>query len=144
MMRLASCRCGELRAECTGEPVRVSVCHCLSCQQRTGSAFGVQARWPQEQVKLMGHSQTWSRTADSGNRVIYRFCPQCGSTLAYSNDNWPGLIAVPVGAFADPNFPAPGFSVYEHRKHAWTLVLGQEVEHSATPSSVRVPGPTQR
>ena len=30
---------GQLTASCTGEPVRVSVCHCLDCQKRTGSAF---------------------------------------------------------------------------------------------------------
>ena len=43
--RTATCRCGQLRAECQGEPVRVSVCHCLDCQKRTGSVFAAQARW---------------------------------------------------------------------------------------------------
>ena len=42
--RDASCSCGQLHLTCEGEPVRISVCHCLACQQRTGSAFGVQAR----------------------------------------------------------------------------------------------------
>ena len=31
----------------------------------------------------------------------------------------------PVGAFADPTFPPPTFSVYEARKHGWvTLPAG--------------------
>jgi hypothetical protein len=42
----------------------------------------------------------------------------------------PEAIAVPVGAFADPNFPPPRFSVWEERKHSWVAVLGDEVEHS--------------
>jgi hypothetical protein len=40
---LRRCCCGALRAEVTGEPPRVGVCHCMECQRRTGSAFGVVA-----------------------------------------------------------------------------------------------------
>jgi hypothetical protein len=135
--RLATCRCGQLRALCKGEPVRVSVCHCLDCQRRTGSAFAAQARWPDEHVEVIGESKTWVRTADSGHRATYRFCPDCGSTVAYVIEGWPGLTAVPLGAFADPAFPAPKFSVYEHRKHAWTAVAGEEVKHSSEPRAPR-------
>ena len=44
--RTASCRCGQLQRDGAGDPVRVSVCHCLNCQKRSGSAFAAQARWP--------------------------------------------------------------------------------------------------
>lgn len=138
--RIATCRCGQLRATCIGAPVRVSVCHCLDCQKRSGSAFAVQARWPDAHVTLTGEHQTWQRTADSGHRATYKFCPVCGSTLTYAIEGWPGVTAVPVGAFADLDFPAPDFSVYEHRKHAWVDILGTQVKHSSTPSSVRKPG----
>lgn len=30
-------------------------------------------------------------------------------------------IAIPVGAFADPAFPAPTVSVYEGRMHSWVV-----------------------
>jgi hypothetical protein len=137
VVRTATCRCGRLRATCVGEPVRVSVCHCLDCQRRSGSAFATQARWPDENVTVSGEAATWERTADSGRRATYRFCPTCGSTVAYVIEGWPGVTAVPLGAFADPSFPAPRFSVYEHRKHAWVCVLGEDVEHSSTPSNAR-------
>jgi hypothetical protein len=126
--RRASCRCGQLSVETTGEPVRVSVCHCLACQQRTGSAFSFQARFPLANVRMAGRSREWVRTADSGNRVSYHFCPDCGSTVYYQLVNVPELVAVPVGAFADPQFPHPRFSVYEERRHAWVHVPGN-VEH---------------
>jgi len=129
-VRTAACACGALSARCEGEPVRISVCHCLACQRRTGSAFAAQARFPDVAVTLSGPSSTWVRTADSGRKTVNRFCPQCGSTVAYTNEDMPGVIAVPLGAFADPAFPPPRFSVYEGRKHAWTVVLGEEVEHS--------------
>lgn len=78
---------------------------------------------------MIGRFSEWSRVGDSGGRATFRFCPGCGSTVAYANDGMPGLIAVPVGAFADPDFPAPRFSVYEERKHPWVAILGDDVEH---------------
>ena len=128
--RVAECRCGQLKATCEGEPVRISVCHCLACQRRSGSAFAAQARFPTNQVTVTGASKRWTRVADSGATATYRFCPECGSTVAYELDKFPGVIAVPLGAFADPTFPPPRFSVWEERKHAWVAVLGEEVEHS--------------
>ena len=118
-VREAACSCGQLHVACEGEPVRISMCHCLACQKRTGSAFGVQARWPRERVTFSGSSSAWVRTADSGNALTFHFCPTCGSTVYYVLNVAPDIIAVAVGAFGDPNFPSPKFSVYETRKHAW-------------------------
>jgi len=131
--RTATCRCGQLTAACEGEPVRISVCHCLECQKRAGSAFATQARWPVDDVTISGKSKIWERVADSGHKATYQFCPECGSTLAFVIEGWPGVVAIPVGAFADLQFPAPDFSVYEHRKHSWVKIQGDEVEHSADP-----------
>lgn len=121
---VASCRCGQLRAVARGEPVRVSVCHCLACKQRTGSAFGYQARFPKARVTIEGVSKVFIRVADSGNRGIYHFCPECGSTVYYFAEKAPDTLAIPVGAFADPDFPAPRFSVYETRMHSWLQLSG--------------------
>ena len=129
--RTASCRCGQLRATATGEPVRVSACHCLDCKKRSGSAFAVQARWPAAQVKIEGRSKTFIIVADSGNRITFHFCPDCGSDVHYSIDGkFEGQIAIPWGAFEDPYFASPRFSVWEKRKCDWVEILGDEVEHS--------------
>jgi len=129
--RQASCRCGQLKAELTGEPVRVSVCHCLDCKKRSGSAFAVQARWPEEQVRVEGTSKTWSHHADSGNRITHHFCPECGSTVHFRIEGkFDGMVAIPAGAFDDPYFLEPRFSVWEERKHDWVEIVGDDVEHS--------------
>ena len=117
--RLAQCSCGQLQACTEGEPVRVSICHCLACQRRTGSAFGVHARFATEHVQLAGQSKIYQRLADSGNRIRFRFCPTCGATITLAIDADPSLIGIPVGAFADPNFPAPRVSIYECSAHPW-------------------------
>lgn len=111
--------------------MRVSVCHCLDCKKRSGSAFAVQARWPAEQVAIEGRSKTWTHSADSGNRITHYFCPECGSDVHYEIEGkFDGLIAIPLGAFDDPYFTAPSFSVWEDRKHGWVEILG-DVEHSS-------------
>ncbi len=126
--RHAACSCGQLHLSTEGEPVRISMCHCLACQRRTGSTFGAQARFPRDKVRTEGRFTQYVRTGDSGNRAIFHFCPVCGATVYYLLEDLPEVIAVPVGAFADPSFPPPRVSVYEARRHPWTG-LPPDVEH---------------
>ncbi|MFL5960887.1 MAG: GFA family protein [Gaiellaceae bacterium] len=55
------------------------MCHCLACQRRTGSAFGIQARWPRERVDVSGRCREYVRISDAGEERMFRFCPDCGS-----------------------------------------------------------------
>jgi len=126
--RTASCACGQLSLVAEGDPVRVSICHCLACQRRTGSAFGVQARFDESQVRTEGEAREYVRVSDEGDERTFFFCPDCGATVFYRLPALPGLVAVPVGAFADPSFPAPIRSIYENRRHAW-VGLPDGIEH---------------
>lgn len=125
-MPTATCSCGALRAEVTGDPVRVAVCHCLACQRRTGSAFGLNARFPSSAVRITGEAREYTRVNDEGAERVYGFCPVCGATVHYRLPEAPDLVAIPVGAFADPGFPAPWIEIYEHRRHPWVTVTAGE------------------
>jgi len=118
-VRTAQCSCGQLQLSTHGEPVRVSICHCLACQHRTGSIYGVQARFATDDVHISGQFRVYQRQAESGNTIRFRFCATCGSTLTIVIDIDPALTGIPVGAFADPQFPAPKISVYECSAHRW-------------------------
>ena len=126
--REAACSCGALRLTAEGDPVRISMCHCLACQRRTGSAFGMQARFPVERVRVVGRYTDYVRISDGGEGRTFHFCPDCGAIVFYTTEGQPDLVAVPIGAFADPSFPAPTVSVYESRMHPW-LVLPDGIEH---------------
>lgn len=130
-VRLASCSCGELRAEVRGDPTRVSVCHCHACQRRTGSVFGAQASFPRESVAIEGDGTEFVRVGDGGGRFTFAFCPRCGSTVFYVEEGDEQRIAIPVGAFADSGFPSPKISVHEKRRHPW-VSLPADVEHHRT------------
>ena len=129
--KIASCSCGQLTLTTETEPLRVSVCHCPACQRRTGSVFGAQARFLRSSVTISGESSEYVRVGDEGSKVVFNFCPKCGATVHYSVEGYDvDNIAVPVGAFADPKFPAPNFSVYEERMHSW-VSLPAGIEHMA-------------
>lgn len=129
MTRTATCRCGQLTATCTGEPVRVSVCHCYDCQKRSGSVCAVQARFSAEVVAIHGEHKLYEHVGDSGNSAEFHFCPTCGSTLWYHARPHRELLAIAVGAFADKDFPAPHYSVWEERIHPWLAITGDGIEH---------------
>ena len=91
----------------------------------------MQARWPDEQVTIEGQSKSWVIVADSGNPATFHFCPECGSDVYYEiNGKFDGLVAIPLGAFDDPYFLQPRFSVWEERKHDWVKIVGDDVEHT--------------
>lgn len=117
--RLASCSCGQLIVRTRGEPVRVSICHCLACQRRTGGVFAAQAQFPEDAVTIAGASTSFVRIGDEGGVATFHFCPTCGCTVYYRMEWNPAAVAIPVGAFADPDFPPPRVSVYNGRRHAW-------------------------
>ena len=125
--RLARCSCGRLRVSCAGQPTRVSVCHCLACRLRTGSAFSFNATYPADCVHAEGEHRTFTRVADSGRQNRFHFCPACGATVFYDLDARPGMVSVPVGAFADPDFPAPTVEVYGERRAGWCTLDPQIV-----------------
>lgn len=129
MTRTATCRCGQLSATCTGEPVRISVCHCYDCQKRSGSVCAVQARFPADAVAVSGEHKVYEHVGDSGNSADFNFYPTCGSTLWYHARPHRELFAIAVGAFADRDFPAPHYSVWEERKHPWLAISGDGIKH---------------
>jgi hypothetical protein len=126
--RIASCSCGRVQAKVKADPIRVSVCHCLACQQRTGSVFAAQARFASSAVTITGITREFVRVGDGGSKATFRFCPQCACTVYYTSDAREGEVMIPIGAFADPRFPAPTFSVYEERMHSW-VVMPPGIEH---------------
>ena len=125
----ARCSCGAVTLSLPEQPSRIVVaCHCIDCQRRTGAPFGVGAYYPAEVVTISGTSKEFTHAAASGGEIHNYFCPQCGSTVYWKLSNLPALIAVAVGAMAEPKYPAPVISVFEQSKHDWVQIDGA-VEH---------------
>jgi len=117
--REAQCACGKLKAVTTGDPVRVSVCHCGRCKRRTGSAFSWNATFAAADVAVHGAAQSYTQTSEDGFWGRHSFCGECGVFVFYEIELRPGLISIPAGAFADPGFPAPTVQVYDQYACPW-------------------------
>ncbi|MHC4551912.1 MAG: GFA family protein [Planctomycetota bacterium] len=130
--RKASCRCGQLSVTYKGpDPERRTLCHCNSCQMRTGTAFSIQGRFLRENATIEGKSTEWKFPNDKGPKVTYRscdsggatshFCPVCGTTVYWDIDVAPDIIGIAIGTFTDPTFPAPVISGFEAYGHPWSM-----------------------
>ena len=132
--RSAKCHCGRLELICTGEPIRISMCHCLECQRRTGSAFSVAIFYEREKVRVAGEAaETYVRDSASGYSVTFHFCRRCGSNVWWEPARMPRLIGVALGALEDPSFPAPEQSVWTQHKHPWLHLPADLRVYSANP-----------
>jgi hypothetical protein len=137
MERRAACHCEALVLNCTGEPAKISLCHCRDCQRRTGSLFSVAAFYPREQVsRIAGRAERFERPSASGFRVTFHFCTGCGSTLWWEPERMPHLIGVAVGSFADPDFPMPVQAVWAQDRHPWLELPHGVRVHDRNPEKI--------
>jgi len=128
--RTASCSCKSLSIRATGEPNKISACHCAACQKRTGSAFGVAAFYDAERTSVAGVAQTFVRRGDSGLNVEFHFCPTCGSTLFWYPAVRPGRVGIAIGCFDDKSL-RPTQAVYEHDRLTWVSISLPESQRDA-------------
>ena len=131
-IRKASCRCGKLSVTYKGpDPERITLCHCNSCQLRTGTAFSIQGRFPREHAKIEGKSTKWTFPSDGGKPVTYKscdsggatyhFCPVCGTTVYWDIHAAADVIGIAIGTLTDPTFPPPKISGFEQYGHPWAM-----------------------
>lgn len=99
-----SCHCGQVTFQAEVDPAKVLVCHCTDCQVLSGTAFRVVVYAEPGSFKLVGGKpKTYVKTAESGNKRVQGFCPNCGSSLyahALAGDPHflPPIVGLRIGA----------------------------------------------
>ena len=122
-MRKARCSCGAVEVSIgNAEPDAVVVCHCIACQRRTGSVFGIGVYYPKDALTITGKTKEFARDTDSGGKLRSHFCPECGTSVYWTVDKQPGRFGIAAGAFGDLSLPTPARSVWEETKHPWVDV----------------------
>jgi hypothetical protein len=76
-----SCHCGRISFTAQVDPSRVVVCHCSDCQVMSGSPFRAVVPAPMDTFELRGEPKRYIKTAESGNKRVQAFCPDCGTPL---------------------------------------------------------------
>jgi hypothetical protein len=76
------CHCGQVRYEAEIDPETVAICHCTDCQTLSGSAFRTVVPAKKADFKLLGGTpKVYVKTAESGNKRVQAFCPECGTPI---------------------------------------------------------------
>jgi len=96
--------CGAVRFKAIGEPSRVTICHCTWCQRRTGTAFGTEVVFSNDQIEMTGEEiARYRHVSDESQRWLdVEFCRRCGTNLGFTLEAVPGVRTLPAGAFDDP------------------------------------------
>ena len=115
------CLCGAVRYRVRNKPVRTVLCHCIDCQRRTGSAFGIGAYFKAEDVEILkGTLKAHQINSDvSGRWLRFEHCVECGTNVTWTIELRPGARAIAVGTLDEPNaFPVDAH-VFMRSAHDW-------------------------
>jgi len=113
--RHGGCQCGAIRYTTRGQPKRAMACHCTTCKQRTGSAYGVGVYFAEEAVDFTsGKPAIFEFHSDTSGRWIRNeLCQVCGTAVSWTLEMRPGLRAIAGGTYDDPDW-------YRIEAHIWT------------------------
>ncbi len=76
------CHCGAISYEAVIDPDDIGICHCVDCQQLTGSAYRVTAFARREDFRVTaGMPKTYVKTGANGRIRYQMFCGDCGSPI---------------------------------------------------------------
>jgi hypothetical protein len=98
-------------------------CHCRSCQRAIGSAFATWVGVKAENFQITAGKLALYSTSPGVERG---FCRQCGTSLTYVGDNWPGQVGVLAATLDDPAIATPSVHVYTEHQLPW-VKLGDEL-----------------
>jgi len=119
MGQTGQCLCGAVSYEITAEPVMTAICHCKNCQRQAGSVLSVIVGLPRDGVAVQGQTTTYEDKGETGQTVLRKFCPKCGSPLFSDAASAPDLLFVKAGTLDDTSWLEPQIQFWAKSKQEW-------------------------
>ena len=113
----ATCFCGKVEVNVTGEPVVMGYCHCDSCREWSAAPVNAFSIWKPDQVQVTrGADQigTFNRT----ERSFRKWCRACGGHV-YTDHPHMGVVDVYAGIIRGFPFKA---ALHVHYQEAFLRV----------------------
>lgn len=124
------CRCGAIRFEVRGAPVRMLNCHCRDCQQTTGAGYAPIFVVQEAAFELTGSLRYWATTGGSGQRIERGFCPECGSQVLIRLQRAPEIVAINAASLDDPSAHRPTLDIYTGSRQPWDVLAAETAKFS--------------
>lgn len=121
------CGCGEVRYELSSPALFTHACHCLDCQNTTGSAFLINMFVDQRDIQTTGQLMSKALpTASGAGRDVFG-CRKC-STLLWTRYHMAPANIVPLraGTLDDTSTVEPAAHIFTRTKQSW-LILPTDV-----------------
>ena len=117
-----NCHCGNINIQAKVRKSEVRACHCTDCQKMSGAPVRAVAIAPAEEIKITGKPKEYIKKADSGNKRIQAFCPDCGTQL-FATDMERKLFNLRTGFLEQRNELKPETHVFTSSGLNWMLEL---------------------
>src|SRR5262245_60674192 len=125
------CHCGYITYEGEADPEETKVCHCIDCQQLTGSAFSMFVPVADRAFRLTGKPTMYVRKGESGRKLELAFCPRCGTPIyGTAVGNGPKVFFIRVETVRQREHLIP-------RSQIWTRSQLRWVDHLASVPKVQ-------
>ena len=117
------CYCGEVRYECSGDPIFKGQCHCRECQYASGGAPNIVMGMPGQDFSFVKGEPRGFTRSDLESPVTREFCASCGTQLLSRSPSLPGVVLLKVGTFDDPSvFEKPDMAIFMCDRQAFHQV----------------------
>ncbi|MBJ7412846.1 MAG: GFA family protein [Phenylobacterium sp.] len=110
------CACGAVRFMSRTEPLRVGLCHCMTCRKAHAAAFNPFVVFKAEAVEVTGNLRSWFSSAGYDRQ----FCGECGSrVIALNGDE----VEVSLGSLDEPGLLDPQYESWIVSREPWLAPL---------------------
>lgn len=114
-----ACHCGRISFTAEIDPARVTVCHCSDCQVLSGAPFRAVVQAAVETFVLRGEPRRYVKIAESGNRRVQAFCPDCGTPLFATAPEGATHVNIRMGCVKQRASLPPTSAVWQHSSLPW-------------------------
>ncbi|EAW13235.1 GFA family protein [Aspergillus clavatus NRRL 1] len=127
--RSGSCLCGAVQYKLAGDPEKLFICHCESCQKATGSAFMANCWYQESQLEItqgQDSIQVYNDKATATGEPLQRsFCGTCGSRLFHRNNSMveAQYVSVSSGTIDDRDGLEPTIELWQRNRRPWLAPL---------------------
>ena len=112
------CHCGSVKFESKNEPITAVFCHCVTCRNINGSAFGSSAIILKDGFsKITGEEFIVGYESSPGK--MRKFCSKCGTHVYATSSKKPENVILRIGCLESGHGVKPSKHIWVSQKESW-------------------------
>jgi len=117
------CHCQTVKYESKNASEAAAFCHCKTCRQINGTAFGSSAVIPEDGFKIISGEDSLKKYESSPGK-IRNFCSNCGTHVFATSSKNTGKIILRIGCIDENHGIVPSRHIWISQKAPWYEIQG--------------------